>query len=149
MNYYLKNEQDLRQNFEDYDMHQLQPTPVLMIVSYLSQGNFHALSQEWIVSDQINKTAERNALVAFTQDEVDDPSAMKDLARIMQIGIKFKKKKITIGRGLIASYNTMREQSDFCNNLHNKVIRNEVTKALALERIDDLVRSIEDLGSFN
>ena len=54
---------------------------------------------------------------------------------------------ITIGRCLIASYNTMREQRDFCNNLHNKVIRNEVTKALALERIDDLVRSIEDLGT--
>ena len=79
-------------------MHQLQPTPIpytktlylleqtlITIVSYLSQGNFHTLSQEWIVSEQVNKTEERNALVAFTQDEADDPvSAMKDLARIMQ-----------------------------------------------------------------
>ena len=27
-NYYPKNEQALRQNFEDYDMHQLQPPPI-------------------------------------------------------------------------------------------------------------------------
>ena len=72
---------------------------------------------------------------------------MKDLARIMQQGIRFQKKKITIGRSLIASYNTMREQRDFCNNLHNKVTRNDVTKANALERIDDLVQSIENLGT--
>ena len=84
----------------------------------------------------------------MTNDEADDPvSAMKDLARIMQQGIRFQKKKLVIGRSLIASYNTMCEKTDFCNNLHNKVIRNDVTKANALERIDDLVQSIENLGT--
>ena len=64
----------------------------------------------------------------------------------MQLGIRFQKKKIGIGRKLIVSYNTMREQRDFCNNLHNKVIRNDVSKASELQMIDDLVRNIEDLG---
>ena len=48
---------------------------------------------------------------------------------------------------MIASYNNIREQRDFCNNLHNKVIRNDVTKANALERIDDFVQSIKNLGT--
>ena len=37
------------------------------------------------MSEEFNKTAERDALVLLTQAEADDPvSAMKDLARIMQ-----------------------------------------------------------------
>ena len=93
------------------------------------------------------KTAERDALVLLTHDEADDPvSAMKELAKIMQQGIRFQQKKIGIGRQLIVIYNTMREQMNFCNNLHNKVIQNDVSKASALKRIDDLVRNIENLG---
>ena len=60
---------------------------------------------------------------------------MKELAKIMQKGNRFQKKKIGIGSEMIASYNTMREQRDYCNNLHNKVIWNSVSKA-----------NIEDLG---
>ena len=70
---------------------------------------------------------------------------MKELAKIMQKGNRFQKKKIGIGSEMIASYNTMREQRDYCNNLHNKVIQNSVSKANALQRIDDLVKNIEDL----
>ena len=81
----------------------------MTIVSYLSQGNVHTLTQEWIQSEAVNKTAERDALVLLTHDEADDPvSAMQDLAKIMQQGIRFQKKKIGIGRQLIVSYNTMR-----------------------------------------
>ena len=43
------------------------------------------------MSEDVNKTAERDALVLLTQDEADNPvSAMKNLARIMQQGIRFQ-----------------------------------------------------------
>ena len=93
-------------------MEQLQPTPqpyvkslhlleqtLVTILSYLSQGNFHNSSNDWLEDEAVNKTDIRDAVIDVTGDEGGSPlSTMKELSRVMMMGIKYIKRKIEIGR---------------------------------------------------
>ena len=104
-------------------MEQLQPTPqpyaktlylleqtLVTILSYLSQGNFHNTSNNWLESEDVDKTDIRDAVIDVTRDEGGSPvSAMKELSRIMMLGIKYIKRKIEVGRRMIELYNVIRD----------------------------------------
>ena len=47
---------------------------------------------------------------------------------------------------MIDLYNAKRLEREGCNNLNNKVIRGTVSKTVALEKIDKLIQSVEELS---
>ena len=159
-NFFPRKEEDLAEIYDEQNMEQLQPTPqpyakslylleqtLVTILSYLSQGNFHNTSNDWLESEDVDKTDIRDAVIDVTRDEGGSPvSAMKELSRIMMLGIKYIKRKIEIGRRMIDLYNVMRLERESCNNLNNKVIRGTITKTAALEKIDKLIQSVEELA---
>ena len=107
-NFFPRGEEDLAEIYDEQNMEQLQPTPqpyakslylleqtLVTILSYLSQGNFHNTSNDWLESEDVDKTDIRDAVIDVTRDEGGSPvSAMKELSRIMMLGIKYIKRKI-------------------------------------------------------
>ena len=125
------------------------------VASYMSRGNFEAGLNQWVnrplipveVGDEPGGglAAERASLILLTPGCEDSTAgAMISRSREMLLALEYVDAKFLLGEAFVGKYNTYTELRTGTRGLENRVLREERTKADALEDVNGVFNAQQE-----
>ena len=125
------------------------------VASYLSRGNFEVLLDQWLTMPVVPANPqddiggglvnERNTLINQTPNcENSSVTAMIIKSKEILQTLEYTEQKFQLGETFANRFNTYNEKRMDAVGIENRVIRQEVTKATALEELNSVLEAQEE-----
>ena len=125
------------------------------VASYLSRGNFEVLLDQWLTMPVVPANPqddiggglvnERNTLINLTPNcENSSVTAMILRSKEILQTLEYTEQKFLLGETFTNKFNTYNEKRMEAAGIENRVIRQEVTKATALEELNAVIEAQEE-----